>query len=471
MYKYKIKNETREFEKYISIISPITNDEYAKVPSLSIKDVDEIYDYAKEQQKLWAELTISQRGAFLIAWADLLVEKKVYLANIMVNEIAKSYKDAETEIVRTSEYIKYTVEQMYRIIGQNTSSENYYGGNKGKIAITKYVPLGVVLAISPFNYPVNLAVTKIAPALIAGNSIVFKPATQGSVIGIEIIKLLEQTGIMPGVVNIVTGSGSEIGDYLSSHELVDFISFTGGSKTGENIASVSKMVPLVLELGGKDAAIILDDADLDFTIKDIVSGAFSYSGQRCTAIKRVLVSTKNKKLVEEMLIEEVKKLTVSNDMMANPNIGPLIDVKSANYVDGIIQEAIKDADLLIGNKRENNLIYPTIITNVKRDSELAIVEPFGPVLPIIEYDNINDAISINNESKYGLQASVYGNNINDLMYIAERLEVGTINFNGKTSRGPDNFPFIGFKNSGMGAQGIEHALKSMMKVQTIVINK
>ncbi len=466
--EYLVAGEKVDFQDYVTIKNATNNEDYMMVPSLSRDDIDKIYQVAKVSGKKWAKLTISERAEYLKKWAELLLANKEELAEIMTNEIAKSYNDAITEVIRTAEIINYTIEEMYRIDINGASSEQYYGGNKGKIAITKRVPVGVVLAISPFNYPVNLAVAKIAPALVSGNTVIFKPATQGSIVGIKIIELLYQTGIDPTVVNIVTGRGREIGDYLVEKEEIDFISFTGGTTTGKNISKLSSMVPQVMELGGKDAAIILDDADLNLAAKEIVSGAFSYSGQRCTAIKRVLVSQKNEVELTNLIVNEVEKLTVGMPKN-NPIIVPLISEASADYVWGLIN-SVADSQILCGKKREGNLIYPTVANNVKRNDRLAIEEPFGPVLPIIRYESIEEAIDIHNESEFGLQASIFGNNIHEVLNLAPHLEVGTVNINGKTSRGPDNLPFTGFKNSGMGVQGINASIMSMTKPQTLLIN-
>ncbi len=467
---YQVVGEEREFENYVTIKNANNNEDYALVPSLKPEDIDNIYDYAHANKQEWADLTISQRAEYLHKWADLLIENKEELAQVLTIEIAKSYNDAVTEVVRTAEIIKYTIEEMYRLDINGASSEQYYGGNKQKLAITKRVPHGVVLAISPFNYPINLAVAKIAPALISGNVVVFKPATQGSVAGIKIVELLLQTGINPAVINIVTGRGREIGDYIVEKNKMDFISFTGGTTTGAHISKLATMVPQVMELGGKDAAIILEDADLDLAAKEIVSGAFSYSGQRCTAIKRVLVTPANAEALTAKIVEQTKALKVGTPA-ENPTIVPLISEGSADYVQGLIDDAKENgSQILCGDQREGNLIYPTVVAGVKRNERLAIEEPFGPVLPIIIYQDLAEAISIHNESEFGLQASIFGRDITAVMNLAPKLEVGTININGKTSRGPDNLPFTGYKNSGMGVQGIKDSLLSMTKPQTILIN-
>ncbi len=469
---YKLAGTDLTCGDYIDVLDPRTNQAFAKVPALSSSDIDLIYEAASKSQVAWSKLSISKRAIYLKDWSQALLANKEQLASLLVQEVAKPYNDAITEIVRTSEYIDYTIEEMYRLENKFATSEQYYGGNKSKLALIKHCPHGVVLAIAPFNYPVNLAVSKIAPALISGNSVVFKPATQGSVVGIKITELLLATGIPTGVINIVTGRGRQIGDYLVNNQNAKMISFTGGSQTGQHLSKTVTMTPHILELGGKDAAIILDEdqLDLDFIANDIIQGAFSYSAQRCTAIKRVLVPAHLEKQLIEKLVTIVNSLEVGMPE-DNAFIVPLIDKKSADFVSSLIEDAKNlNATIHTGDKRKDNLIYPTLISGVNEQMAIYHDEPFGPVLPIITYQTIDQAIAIHNSNKYGLQASVYGNDINTLFAISDELQAGTINFNGKTSRGPDNFPFIGHKQSGLGVQGVRAALESMTTIKTTVIN-
>ena len=315
-----------------------------------------------------------------------------------------------------------------------------------------------------------MSVAKIAPALVSGNTVIFKPATQGAISAVKIIEALDKTGIPKGILNLVTGKGSVIGDFLTEHEGINMISFTGGSETGKHIAEKSKMIPLVMELGGKDPAVVCDDADLNFVAKQIISGAYSYSGQRCTAIKRVLANKKIAKELVNILKNEVDKLTVGSPE-ENSIIVPLIDKKSADYVQGLIDDALaKGATLVCGNKREGNLIYPTLLDNVTLDMRIAWEEPFGPVLPVIRVNSDEEAIKIANESEFGLQASIFTQNIDRAFNIAPKLEVGTVQVNGRTERGPDHLPFLGVKSSGMGVQGIRKSIESMTIEKVTVIN-
>ena len=393
------------------------------------------------------------------------------LSELLMMEVAKDKKSARSEVIRTVDFIKFTADIAKSINGESLQGDNFPGGKKNKIGLVNREPLGVVLAISPFNYPVNLAASKIAPAIVTGNTVIFKPATQGSLSGLYLAKIFDEAGVPAGVINTVTGKGSEIGDYIVTHPDINFINFTGSSEVGARISQMSKMIPLLMELGGKDAAIVLKDADLDLAAKNIVAGAYSYSGQRCTAIKRVLVVNEVADKLVEKIKMEIKNLKVGNPLELDADVVPLIDTKSADFVEGLINDAINlGGNLVVGGNREGNLIYPTLIDNVTKEMRIAWEEPFGPVLPIIRVNNVEEAIEIANRSEYGLQSSVFTENINDAFYVADKLEVGTVQVNNKTERGPDHFPFLGVKSSGVGVQGIKYSIEAMTRLKATIIN-
>lgn len=461
---------TSDSNKFIEIYSPVGNCLVGKVPAMTKEEVDFAIKNAKEAQVAWKSVPVNKRAEILYKAADLLIEKADEMSDIMMREIGKDKKSSESEILRSADYIRFTADTAKNLSGESIPGDSFPGFKKNKISLVTREPLGVVLAISPFNYPINLASSKIAPALIAGNSVVLKPATQGSLCGLYLAKIFEQAGVPAGVLNTVTGRGSEIGDYIVTHPSIDFINFTGSTEVGTRISKITSMVPLLMELGGKDAAIVLKDADLDLAASNIVSGAYSYSGQRCTAVKRILVIEEVADKLVEKVKEKVEKLKVGNPV-DGAEVVPLIDNKSADFVWDLIEDAReKGAHLLVGGKREDNLIYPTLFDYVTTDMRLAWEEPFGPVLPIIRVKDKDEAIEIANKSEYGLQSSVFTENINEAFYVADKLEVGTVQVNNKTERGPDHFPFLGVKASGIGTQGIKYSIEAMSRPKATVIN-
>jgi len=457
--------------KSIEIFSPIDNSIVGKIPAMTKEDVDIVFTTSQEAQKKWKNVPVNERAEILYKAANLLLEQSDELVEIMIREIGKDKKSSKSEISRTADFIRFTADTAKNMSGESIPGDSFPGFNRNKISVVTREPLGVVVAISPFNYPINLSASKIAPAIVAGNSVVLKPATQGSLCGLYLARVFEEAGVPKGVLNTITGKGSEIGDYIVTHPIVNFINFTGSTDVGTRISKITSMVPLLMELGGKDAAIVLEDADLELTASNIVAGGYSYSGQRCTAVKRILVVDKVADKLVEKVKEKMKALKVGNPLEKDVDIVPLINSKAADFVSELIEDAKnKGADLIVGGNREGNLIYPTLFDNVTAEMRLAWEEPFGPVLPIIRVKDKDEAIEIANKSEYGLQAAVFTENINDAFYIADKLDVGTVQVNNKTERGPDHFPFLGVKASGIGTQGIKYSIESMSRPKAIVIN-
>ncbi len=469
-YQNLVNGKWKSSEQEITIYSPINQEELGTVPAMTQTEADEAMQAARAALPAWRALSAIERAAYLHKTAAILERDKEKIGTILAKEVAKGIKAAIGEVVRTADLIRYAAEEGLRITGQAMEGGGFEAASKNKLAVVRREPVGIVLAIAPFNYPVNLSASKIAPALIAGNVVMFKPPTQGSISGLLLAKAFEEAGIPAGVFNTITGRGSEIGDYIIEHKEVNFINFTGSTPIGERIGRLAGMRPIMLELGGKDAALVLEDADLEHAAKQIVVGAFSYSGQRCTAIKRVIVLESVADKLATLLQEEVSKLTVG-DPFDNADITPVIDNASADFIWGLIEDAQeKEAQALTPIKREGNLLWPVLFDQVTKDMKVAWEEPFGPVLPIIRVASVEEAIAFANESEFGLQSSVFTNDFKKAFEIAEKLEVGTVHINNKTQRGPDNFPFLGVKGSGAGVQGIKYSIEAMTNVKSIVFD-
>jgi len=372
-----------------------------------------MFSHLKDEDKVYKNLI---GGDWIIADDSKLIEIKSPVDGRIVG---KDKNSADSEVIRTADFIRFTADAAKNLVGESLPGESFPGYKKGKISIVKREPVGVVLAISPFNYPLNLAASKIAPALMAGNSVVFKPATQGSITGIYLTKVFQEAGVPNGIINSITGRGSEIGDYIITHPEINFINFTGST----------------------------------------------------AAVKRILVVNEVADKLVDILKKKIENLKVGNPLEENVDIVPLIDEKSADFVEDLIRDARnKGANLITGGTREGNTIYPTLFDNVTEDMRLAWEEPFGPVLPIIRVKDRDETIKIANESEYGLQSSIFTKDINDAFYVADKLEVGTVQINNKTERGPDHFPFLGVKASGFGTQGIKYSIEAMSRPKAIVLN-
>jgi len=454
----------------LEVVSPVDGSTVGHVHEFTPEEIDAVFASAVKHQVRWRDTSLDDRARILVTVADFLEDAIEPLAELIVMEVAKARKDARDEIRRTADFIRFTAEDAKRIIGEARFSDAFPRQSRNKLSVSYRVPLGCVLAIPPYNYPVNLAMSKVAPALIAGNAVVLKPPTQGALVGAAMVDVCHQAGVPVGVLHVVTGRGSRIGDLLVQHPAVDMISFTGSSETGQQLAEKAGMVPLMLELGGKDAAIVLSDADLDATAADIVAGAFSYAGQRCTAVKRVLAVEPIADELVALIAKRVRSLTVG-DPREDAAVTPLVDPEAAERAEALVRQAVNmGAELVVGGGRQGNLMEPTLVDKVTAGMDLAWVEPFAPVLPVIRVANAEHAVSMANASEYGLQAAIFSRDVDAAMHISLALDVGTVQINGRTARGPDHFPFLGTKASGMGTQGVRFSIEAMTRLKSTVFN-
>lgn len=430
-----------------------------------------VFASAKVAQKTWAKTPLWKRAELLHNVAKIMRQHAQPIADALVREVAKPAKDALAEVIRSADLLSYTAEEGVRFFGEGQvlASDSFPGQERTKLAITARVPLGVVLAIPPFNYPVNLAVSKLGPALMAGNSVVLKPPTQGAVSGLMMIRCFQAAGLPAGLINVVTGRGSEIGDLITTHSDVNCITFTGGD-TGIDICKKAGMVPIQMELGGKDAAIICADADVDEAAKHIVKGGLSYSGQRCTAVKLVLAVPQVADRLVDKVVDAVENLSVGRPE-DNASITPVISAASADFIEGLVKDAeAKGATLRTPWRREGNLIWPVIVDHVTPDMRLAWEEPFGPVVPFVRVKCPEDAVEHVNANRLALQGCVFTKDIDAAIRLSDAMETGTVQINAAPARGPDHFPFQGFRDSGIGSQGVRNSLELMTKVKSTVIN-
>lgn len=430
-----------------------------------------MFESSKKAQKQWARTPLWKRAELMHKAAALMREHAHPIADVLVKEVAKGSNDAMAEVIRSADLLSYTAEEAVRFFGEGKllTSDSFPGQDRTKICMASRVPLGVILAIPPFNYPVNLAVSKIGPALMAGNSVVLKPPTQGAVSGLMMVRCFHAAGLPSALINVATGRGSEIGDYLTTHPSVNCISFTGGD-TGIDICRKSGMVPVQMELGGKDAAIICPDADIPAAAKHIVKGGFSYSGQRCTAVKLVFAVGDIADKLVDLVVAGVENLTVGAPE-DNATITPVISTSSADFIEGLVKDAeAKGAVLRTPWKRQGNLLWPVVVDHVTADMRLAWEEPFGPVVPVIRVATAEEAVAFANSNRLALQGCVFTRDIDRAIELSDALETGTVQINAAPARGPDNFPFQGFRDSGIGSQGVRNSLELMTKVKSTVIN-
>lgn len=459
-------------ERTYDVVSPIEGvGVVGKVKQFSKDEVEAALKRASAAWRPWNARTLSERAAILVRASGLIRDAAPELMRLLTLEIGKNRHEAEAEVLRTADLVHYFAEEGRRYYGELIWGDSFPGYGKEKLCMVYREPHGVVVAIGPFNYPLNLLASKIAPALITGNAVVAKPPQQGSLACMGMLDCFARAGVPAGVLECVTGEPGEFGDFLCTHPLTGMVSFTGSTRVGKHLATIIGLCPIQMELGGKDAALVLSDADLDLAAKEIVKGGFSYSGQRCTGVKRVLVVPEVADALVERVRAGVEKLGVGDPREPGVVVGPVISDKSSDYVWSLIEDALgKGAVALTGNRRAGRLIQPTLLDRVTEDMRVAWEEPFGPVVPILRVRDMDDAVRVANASQFGLQSCVFTRDLDRAFHIGRVLEVGTVNVNGADSRGPDHFPFMGCKSSGMLTQGIHYSISAMVRDRAITLN-
>lgn len=454
--------------------SPIDNSVVGSLQVVSNQEIDAVMETASKSHAVWENIPLNQRIKIMHLAADWIRHYEDYLTSLLVREIGKSTEEAKSEIKRTADLTDYFADEAQSIHGDELDSDNFPGYDKGRIALIERVAYGVVVAISPFNYPVNLSGSKIAPALLMGNSVVIKPPTQGGISGLHLAQIFHKAGVPDGVLTCVTGGGGEIGDYLVAHKKVDMIAFTGNTETGCLISNRATMKPILSECGGNNPVIVLPDADLSLTAREIIKGGFAYSGQRCTGIKYVMGTKTVLDQLVPVVLAQMKELVHMGDPRSPETklVGPVISDMAAEHIEKTIQEAVASgAKIVTGGKRSGTYIEPTILTNVTAQMNIVATEVFGPVVSFLEINSMEDAINIVNNSIFGLQASIFTRDEGTGLVLAKQLNVGTVQINGSPQRGPDHFPFLGVKQSGLGVQGVRYSLEAMSRIKPVVINK
>jgi aldehyde dehydrogenase (NAD+) len=438
-------------------------------------DVSAAIEAAAAATGPWADTPAPRRGAILFRFAQLLEESQDELARIVTLEQGKALGEAKGEIARAAAEARFMAGEASRPIGQTFPSER-----PGFTCQTVAEPLGVVAAICPWNFPVVTPVRKIAPALAWGNTVVFKPATLTPWSAVYLVTLLQKAGVPPRVLNLVTGSGTVVGEALVRDARVRGVSFTGSSRVGAHIyeAAARRLARVQLELGGKNPAVVMDCDDLETAAREIVAAAFLCSGQRCTAISRVIVAEAQADALVERILCHVDRIRVGDGLDPDTTMGPLVSAAQLCTVDKYVREAVESgADLRAGGRRladhpeQDGFYYaPTVFDRVPPDSPLALEEIFGPVLPVLRVRSLDDAIAIANSTRYGLAASLFSSRLEVIREFTRRVEAGMIHVNHGTAS-QAHVPFGGVRESGQGAYSIGHTAREFYTNAKVVYVK
>ena len=450
--KWKASSSGETFEN----VNPANHSEVlGRFQKSNKKDVNEAISAAENAQKQWRETPAPKRGEILFKVAELLQQQKESLAQDMTREMGKVISETRGDVQEAIDLTYYTAGEGRRLLGETVPSEL-----KNKFCMSVRMPVGIVSAITPWNFPIAIPSWKLVPALVCGNTVVIKPATDTPLSVVNFIKIFEQAGLPPGVLNMVTGSGSEVGTPMTEHEKVKLVSFTGSTDTGSLIASscARNMKQYSLEIGGKNAIIVMDDADLDLAVEGVIFGAFGTTGQRCTACSRVIVHKKIMKKFTDLLVARTKTLKLGDGLKAKTDVGPLVNESQRTKVHNYVQIGSNEgAKLLIGGKyatgkdcKNGSFYQPTIFADVAPKMRIAQEEIFGPVVAIIPCNSFEQAVEIVNDSKFGLSSAIYTRDVNRAFKAIETLDTGITYINASTIGAEIQLPFGGTKGTGNG---------------------
>ncbi|MBE3596404.1 MAG: aldehyde dehydrogenase family protein [Hydrogenibacillus sp.] len=442
----------------------------AKVGLASKDDVVRAVEGAHRAFLTYREQPAHTRSRILFRVAELLDARREEAARLIAEEAGKPLKAARGEVQRAIQTYRFSAEEAKRIGGETIPLDAAVGG-EGRIGMTWREPLGVVAAITPFNFPLNLVAHKLGPALAAGNTVVLKPAGSTPLSSLFIAELFHEAGLPPGALQVVTGSGAEIGDVLVTHPLVKVITFTGSPAVGKALREKSGLKRTILELGSNSAVIVEPDAPFEFAVNRVVEGAFQYAGQICISVQRIYVHEAIFDRFRAALRERTAALKVGNPLDEETDVGPMIQTEEAERVASWVAEAVRGgARIEVGGTQNGAFYMPTILLDVKPDMAVVSQEVFGPVASLIPYRNLDQAIEMANDSRYGLNVGVFTRDIQKAFYAAKRLEAGGIMVNDIPTFRVDHMPYGGVKESGFGREGVKYAVEEMTELKFVMIN-
>ncbi|WP_078408589.1 aldehyde dehydrogenase family protein [Priestia abyssalis] len=464
-----INGEWITSEREIVLIkSPYSGEVIGEQVLATQDDVEKALASAYEAKKQIAKIPSYERAKILKRAAMLLEQEKERFARLISFELGKPLKNTIDEVSRSIETLELSGEEAKRLMGETLPGDASERGTKA-IAATFRVPVGVVAAVTPFNAPLNLVCHKVGPAFAAGNSVILKPAPQTALIATELLKLLLEAGLPENAVNMVLG-GVEIGQQIVKDDRINVISFTGGVVAARNICELAKMKKVLLELGGNASTIVHEDADVKRAAAMCARTGFSNSGQSCISVQRIYVHQSIVPAFTDLLKEEVLKLKIGDPLLPDTDVGCLVDTNAAKRVMDWIDESVQlGATVVCGGKQRGATVEPTVLLNPPKHSKVVCQEVFGPIVSIIPYETIEEAIAETNDSSFGLQAGLFTNQM-DLAYkVAHSLEVGGVVINGTSNFRLDHWPYGGVKNSGIGREGPRYAIEDMTETKMIVL--
>ena len=468
--QFYVNGEWKTTEKFAELRSPHTKEVIAQIPQATREEVEQAIDVAHDTRTQMAELTAYERAAILEHLTQLFIDNREKAAKIISSEAGKPIKYALGEIDRTIETYKFAAEEAKRLTGEMIPMDAAKNG-ANRFGYTIEQPIGVIAAITPFNFPQNLVAHKVGPAIAAGNTIVLKPASQTPLSALFLAELIDQTALPKGAFNVVTGSGKTVGDALVENDKVKMITFTGSPAVGIGIQKKAGLKKVALELGSNSGLIIDRNVDLSQIVPKCVMGAFSNQGQVCISLQRTYVMEELFEEFIEQFASLTKQLVIGNPLEETTDISAMINPEEQERAISWVQEAVQNgAEIITGGTIENGVFMPTILSNVAPNLKVSCQEVFAPIVVVNRISSIEEGIDAINDSNYGLQAGIFTNDIQTAFKASKKLEVGGVMINDIPTYRIDQMPYGGVKESGTGKEGLKYAIHEMTETKLVVWN-
>jgi acyl-CoA reductase-like NAD-dependent aldehyde dehydrogenase len=454
----------------LRVTDKYTGETIGELPIADAAAVDRAVGLARDAFGAWSSTPAHKRSAILRRAAELIETRKQEIATLIAREAGKAWKYAIGEVARSVETFSFAAEEAKRIHGETVPMDASVFGEK-RVGFYTRVPLGVVSAITPFNFPLNLVAHKVGPALAAGNTVVLKPAEETPLTAVRMAECFHEAGLPDGVLEIVHGDGPTTGEALVRHPVPAKVSFTGSPPVGEHILTVAGLKRVTLELGNNSGAVVEADANVDMALPRTVMSAFSNSGQVCLSLQRLYV---HETIFDDFLrrfVAATKALKVGNPVDQDCDVGPMISDDAADRADEWIKEAISEgATVVAGGRREGRMFWPTVITNTTPDMKVMCREAFAPLVCVIPYRDFDQALRLLGDTPYGLQAGVYTNDLRKAFRAVATLDMGGIMVNDTSIFRVDHMPYGGNRMSGIGREGVRYAVEEMTNIKFVCFN-
>ena len=455
----------------IEVHNKYSGEVLATLPSARQQEVDAAFGAAGRAAQVMADMPAHKRADILARASALIRQRGDELARSIAAEAGKALKFARAEVDRGATTFAVAAEEAKRIHGETVPLDAVPAG-EGYFGFFVRRPLGVIVAISPFNFPLNLVAHKVAPALAAGNSVVLKPATSTPITAVKLCQILAEAGLPAGALNLVVGPGGTVGEWLVSDRRAAKVTFTGSPAVGKRITEIAGIKKITLELGNTSPVVIAPDVDLEFAAKRCAVGAYYNSGQVCISVQRIYAQRPVYDPFTEAFVRASQAMVVGDPLDERVDVGPMIDLREAERIEGWVQEArMQGAQVLTGGKREGGVYWPTVLTEVTPEMKVVAQEAFAPVASVIACEDFEQSLEQANATEFGLQVGVFTRDINRVLEAIRRLNFGGVIINDTPVFRADPMPYGGNRQSGLGREGLRFAIEEMTNIQMVAIRK